>query len=70
MSKIVRVKVVPNSKVESVADGDPLRVKVKEPPEGGRANLAVVRLLSKHFGCDVKIIGGRKSRRKTVAIET
>jgi uncharacterized protein (TIGR00251 family) len=62
------VKVIPNSDVEEVEKGNPVVVKVRKPPEGGRANLALVKLLSKHFNARVKIISGFSSRRKLVEI--
>jgi len=69
MGKIIEVKVVPNSKVNEVVEGVPLLVRVKEPPERGRANAAVLKLLSKHFGCEVRIVGGFKKKRKIVELK-
>jgi len=66
--KILEVKVVPNSGIEKVIEGDPMVVKVKEPPKKGKANKAAVKLLSKHFGCRVRIVGGEKNRMKLVEI--
>ncbi|MGB9797203.1 MAG: DUF167 domain-containing protein [bacterium] len=44
-------------------------MKVKEPAEKGRANDAVVRLLSRYFKGKVRIIRGESKRRKVVEIE-
>jgi uncharacterized protein (TIGR00251 family) len=68
MKRIIQVKVIPNSDAEGVEEGNPLVVRVREPPEGGRANLALVRLLSRHFNARVRIISGFGSRRKLVEI--
>jgi len=69
----IQVKVKPNSKSEEVSqEGDNFIVKVKEPPEKGRANQAVVRLLAKHFGVpqsQLKILSGFKSRSKVISVE-
>jgi uncharacterized protein (TIGR00251 family) len=69
----IQVKVKPNSKSEEVSqEGDNFIVKVKEPPEKGRANQAVVRLLAKHFGVpqsQIKILSGFKSRSKVISVE-
>lgn len=49
--------------------GDVLRVKVTSPPIEGRANKACMGLLAKELGIgksQVEIIGGYKSRTKTV----
>ena len=69
----IQVKVKPNSKSEEVSqEGDNFIVKVKEPPEKGRANQAVVRLLAKHFGVpqsQLKILSGFKCRSKVISVE-
>jgi uncharacterized protein len=51
--------------------GDALKVRVAAPPERGRANAAVVRLLAAELGVppsDVEVVSGRASRRKRVRI--
>ncbi len=69
------VRVVPNASraavVGRMADGV-LKVKVCAPPEGGRANDAVVELLADIFGVPrraVSILSGQSSRNKRVGIE-
>ena len=47
------------------------KVRVSAPPEGGKANAAVVRLLAAELGLpvrDVEIVSGHASRDKTVAL--
>lgn len=68
MSRLLKIKVLPDSKKEGIIEGNPLIVKVKEPAERGLANKAVVRLLSRHFASRVKIVTGGKSPSKTVEI--
>ena len=75
MQRPVRLalKVVPNASREGIAGwlGDALKVRVSQPPEGGRANTAVCRLLARHLGVDeqcVAVVGGTTSPRKTVEI--
>jgi uncharacterized protein (TIGR00251 family) len=51
--------------------GDALRVRVAAPPEHGRANDALVKLLAEEFGVDsrdVELVAGEKSRRKRFRI--
>jgi len=51
--------------------GDSLKVKVKEPPEKGRANEAVVALLADRLGIDpssIAVVSGHGSPAKVVAI--
>ncbi len=51
----VRVKVIPNSKVEGVIrEGDGFLVRVKEPAKEGKANKAVIKLLADYFGVPQK----------------
>ncbi|MEA2076272.1 MAG: DUF167 domain-containing protein [Euryarchaeota archaeon] len=67
--KTIEIKVIPNSNVEAVIEAEPLIVRVKEPPTKGKANKAVVKLLSEYFNANVRIVSGTKSRRKIVEIE-
>ena len=68
----IQVRVKPNSKVEEVIrDDEGYLVKVKEPPKEGRANRAVIRLLSEYFKVprsSVKILSGLGSRNKIIEI--
>jgi uncharacterized protein (TIGR00251 family) len=43
-------------------------IRVKEPPTKGKANKAVVMLLSRYYNADVRIVSGAKSRRKIVEV--
>ena len=69
----ISVKVKPGSKqntVEQAAEGSYV-VRVKEKAIEGRANDAVIALLSKYFGVpknSITVIVGAKSRNKIVAI--
>lgn len=48
------------------------KVYVSQPPEGGRANTAVIKLLAEHFKISksqIEIIKGLKSKEKTIMIE-
>ena len=54
------------------ATGGRLKVRVAEPDQNGRANDAVVRLLAKKLGVrkdQVRILTGRRNRRKTVRVD-
>ncbi len=69
MGKVISIKVVPNSREDKVVDGEPIVVKVMEPPERGRANQAALKLLAEHFDAEVRIISGHTSRRKLVELD-
>jgi len=52
--------------------GDVLRVQVAAPPQGGRANRAVLDLLASALGVDgaqVRLLRGHRSSHKLVAVE-
>jgi len=68
----IRVKVMPNSKVEEVLEeGDGFLVRVKEPAKEGKANRAVIKLLADYFRVpqrQVVISSGFASRNKVIDI--
>jgi len=69
----IQIKVVPRAKrpgVEQMPDGS-WRVAVSAPAEDGKANVAVIEALAKHFDVpksSVKIVRGLASRLKEVEI--
>ena len=70
----ISLKVVPGSSRDEVVGwlGDSLKVKVKAPPEKGRANEAVVALLAERLGLDassITVVSGHGSPTKIVAVE-
>ena len=67
------IKVVPGSSREGIAGwlGDELKVRVRQAPEAGKANIAVRRLLAKTLRLPVDcilIVAGTSSPRKTIEI--
>jgi uncharacterized protein (TIGR00251 family) len=69
---ILKVKVFPNSSKACVVEGDGIvKVYVKESPERGQANKAVIKCLARHFNLDrdsIKIVKGLKERNKLIEI--
>jgi uncharacterized protein (TIGR00251 family) len=64
------IRVIPNAGKDEVSEKDGvLTVKVKAPAKDNRANIAVLKLLRKHFGKDVKIVSGLTGKRKTIEIK-
>jgi uncharacterized protein (TIGR00251 family) len=68
------LKVVPGSSRDEIVGwlGDSLKVKVKAPPEKGRANEAVVALLAEHLEIDassIAVVSGQGSPAKVVDVE-
>src|SRR5215211_1259916 len=70
----VRLRVSPGARRPGVAGrhSESWKIRVSEPPEGGRANAAVVRLLAETLQLpdrDVQVVAGHASRDKVVALE-
>jgi len=68
----LKVHVSPGSKKSEVQGYDPwknaLIVKLKSPPEGGKANRELIKILSEFFSAEVDILSGHRSRDKVVVI--
>lgn len=70
--KRVKVKVIPNAKRNEIREGEgPLKVYLTAPREKGKANKALILLLSKYFRIkkgDIKIISGERETRKIIEV--
>jgi len=69
----IRVKAVPGAKRDEIAGvlGDRLKIRVSQPPEGGRANEAIRSLLAERVGVDIRsvsLVAGASSPAKTFAV--
>ena len=47
---------------------DSLEIRTRSPAEGNRANMEIVKELSRLFGKEVRIVRGLKSKRKEILI--
>ena len=69
---LLNIKVIPNAKKEKIITDDKItKIYVTAQPECGRANRAVIKLLSKQLNTSkskIKIIKGEKSREKIIKI--
>ncbi|MEA3510938.1 MAG: DUF167 family protein [Actinomycetota bacterium] len=67
---IVRVRVVPGASRTEIKGryGSMIKIRVSAPPEGGRANRAIVDLLEGLIGGSAEIVKGASSRSKTVLV--
>jgi len=70
---IISVKVVPNASREQIVGllGDALKIKVAQPPEDGRANRAVERLLAAACGLpprNIQVVEGLTQPHKRVLL--
>ena len=68
------IKVVPGARRDEIAGwlGDALKLRVCAPPERGKANAAIERLIAESLGlpaAKVRIVAGRSAPRKIVEIE-
>ncbi len=71
---MIKVKVTPNSREEKVIgeEGGILKVKVRAPPEDGKANSALIEVLAKHYNVPKRCViiqSGQTSRIKQVIID-
>lgn len=70
----LEIKVIPNaSKTELIQTDEGYKARIKCAPVDGKANEALIELLSKEFGISkssIQIIKGHTSRNKTVLIKT
>jgi len=67
------LKVVPGASSNAIAGwlGNELKVRVRAPPERGKANVAVKKLIAKKLGLPdaaVTIVGGHRNARKRLEI--
>jgi uncharacterized protein (TIGR00251 family) len=73
--RVIQVKVKPNARasvLEQTSAGV-WRAELKSPPVDGKANLELIALVARHFGCRraaVTIRSGASGRVKLVRIET
>ena len=70
---VLSVHVQPGARRSEVAGrhGDALKVRIAAPPSDGRANEAVLALVSEEFGLprrDVELVSGLSSRRKRIRL--
>jgi uncharacterized protein len=69
----ITVKVVPSSSRDAIVGwlDESLKIKVKAPPERGKANIAVINLLAANLGIDkrsIEIVSGNSSPAKILEI--
>jgi uncharacterized protein (TIGR00251 family) len=63
---LIHVWVVPGAHMQGLAGlhGERLKIRVSAPPEEGKANRAVARLLADHLDTEVELVRGMASRAK------
>ena len=67
---LVEVSVTPNSKKFSISVKDGLvKIYLRNSAERNKANLELVKELSKRIGASVKLISGERSRKKILEID-
>lgn len=67
---LIKVKVKPSSgrqEVEKISD-DEYKIWLKSPPEDGKANAELLKLLKKELGIKGKLKSGKSSRNKVVEV--
>ncbi|MFH1637541.1 MAG: DUF167 domain-containing protein [Candidatus Woesearchaeota archaeon] len=65
----INVVVRPKSgKSEIIGEDNVYKASLKSVPEGGKANLELLKLLRKHFKKQARIVSGKTSKRKVVEL--
>ena len=62
----LEIKVNVNKKKTEIVSFNPFILNVKEKAEKNKANLEIIKFLSKYFGKRVRILKGFKSKRKII----
>lgn len=67
----IAIKAVPGASQDQIAGplGDRLKIRISAPPEGGKANKAICKLLASKLGLkqkDVQVISGATNREKVI----
>ena len=75
MEKLLKIKVIPNSKLNKIVEeaDDYLKIKLMPPAIDGKANKALIGFLAKHFKISknkIQLVAGEKSREKVVKLNT
>jgi uncharacterized protein (TIGR00251 family) len=70
----LNIKVVPGARKDRVVGpyGDAIKVHVSAPPEGGKANAAVLRVLAEALGVkpgQLELVSGHAQPRKVVRVD-
>lgn len=64
----LNIKVNVNKKKTEIVSSDPFILNIKEKAEKNKANLEIIKFLSKYFGKQVKIVRGLKSKNKVIIV--
>mgnify|MGYP001615021312 FL=1 len=75
--RYLRIKVIPKAEKTCISeiiedeDGQTIKIRIKAPPEGGKANKELLKFLSKEFSLpkqNIEIISGKTSQLKLLKI--
>ena len=71
MKRVIQLTVRTNAPETKITkqEGNQWRMDVHAPPENNKANLEIIKFLTKVCDADVKILKGHTSRKKTVLLD-
>ena len=70
MVERINVRVKPNAKKsEILEEGDTLKIAVKAPAQDNKANLELIKFLSRKTGKKVRLVSGATSKNKVVELQ-
>jgi len=67
----LEVRVKPNSKRQEITKlaEDKYQINLKSTPKDNKANIELIKLLTKHFKSEVRIIRGKTSKNKIIEVK-
>lgn len=67
----LNIKVFPNSGREEIVQvsENEYKIYLRKPAEDNKANIELVKILTRHFDGEVKILKGKTSRKKVVEVK-
>jgi len=70
---VLKVKIIPKSSTNKIVgwENEELKIRIAAPPEKGKANLTLIRFLSKFLGltqAEVVLLSGEASRHKRILL--
>jgi len=70
MKQVIQLTVRTNAPETKITkqEGDQWRMDVHAPPENNKANLEIIKFLTKTYDADIKILKGFTSRKKTMLV--
>jgi len=64
----LKIRAIANSKENEVIEGNPIIIRVREKPEKNKANITIIKILSRYFKKRVRMVSGLNSKNKVIDV--